>query len=567
MPGYCNIPFYLRRPGGCMSGYPNQGGYGAMMNNFWLQNALINQAADAYPYGFITNFTGERPQAAMLDPNIPYPMALSMQQSMSGLDSLATCSLQEAYEIGASLAQRTILQEKFTNLQANVTGLVTQLEELSKTEGLSPEQKNTVLQFLKTAKMIQKTLLDIQANTGATLSAASGQINELSKVFDTLKARSIELAKLISEGGTGTVPGDSGDVTTTPPGEAVPPAQGSSLSELEKEYKETLEPLVAKVLSECDETMTDDERNSVMAKIKELKKAIETQKAAKTEGEGAQTEEEKKAALENIKKLYNEINETVALVIENHQVKQVYNQLGVDNAVEGILDPNNERITDEERNAVVKAKQEYDKAMKEKDNLLAKQVALNNLIKAIQKIDEKTAKEAATICQNIYKYTDGIDFTGEQEPLLEAEVKKINEYNVTDVFEKWHNSEYLKKSGDAGGLMETVFGEFKTNSEKKKELAEHVLAEFEKVAQKRNIDISPEAAVIRSQIKNTAWYSMPWDYKAIYSAFNSIAGKLCPNLVTEVDRQAEQARAEAERQRTAAEEQARKAQQQQQTQQ
>ncbi len=508
-----------------------------MYRNTALKDSLVSGALASYPYGYTTNFTGQNVQAAMLDTNIPYPMAVGINNGINGIFQYQ--NPQDAFAAGAAAGRRTVLITEFSTLQSGVQALITGLENLSKAQGVTAAQKTEIARLIGIANKILAALEKIQNNRNEQVSVALQEVEALKGLFVQLKGQAEELATKIASGNTTpTTPTDNNTPTVDVDGDnGIPEATGETLEDIQNQYKTELVPLINQVLTECRDTMTPQERQTVINKVKELKQAIKDKKE-----------------VEEVKKIYNEIVEMVGKHMENAPFISAYKEAGIGEAIKEIMDPNNKEVSAADKAAVKKAKAKYDAEMKKPNNATGKEDAFEALYKAIQKIDEKGTAEAGKICSKIYELANGTDWTSSQEAALESTIKSINQYKVIDILDQWTNGGYVSATGDKYGLMETVFGEFKAQPKVKKELAEHMLKQLEAVAKKRKVNISAEAGIIRGEIKDTSFFSV-WNYSAIYNAFNSIHAKL-GNPITDVDRQAAAVKQEAVEQQTPADEQA-----------
>ena len=533
-------PYLYRRH--CCGGNPyftngSQNELALMYRNFALKNTLVTNTLNTYPYGLVTNFTGQNAQCTMLDPNIPYPMAVGINNGINGIVPFS--NPQEAFAAGVADGQRAVLVSEFSKLQGSVQGLITGLENLAKTKGITAAQKAEITRLIGIANKILAALEKIQNNRNEQVSVALQEVEALKGLFVQLKGQAEELATKIASGNTTpTTPTDNNTPTVDVDGDnGIPEATGETLEDIQNQYKTELVPLINQVLTECRDTMTPQERQTVINKVKELKQAIKDKKE-----------------VEEVKKIYNEIVEMVGKHMENAPFISAYKEAGIEEAIKEIMDPNNKEVSAADKAAVKKAKAKYDAEMKKPNNATGKEDAFEALYKAIQKIDEKGAAKAGEICAKIYELANGTDWTSSQEAALKSTIKSINQYKVIDILDQWVNGGYVSATGDNYGLMETVFGEFKAQPSVKKELAEHMLKQLEAVAKKRKVNISAEAGIIRGEIKDTSFFSV-WNYSAIYNAFNSIHAKL-GNPLTDVDKQAAEVKQQAAEQQTPADEQA-----------
>ncbi len=183
-------------------------------------------------------------------------------------------------------------------------------------------------------------------------------------------------------------------------------------------------------------------------------------------------------------------------------------------------------ISSEDKEAIKKKKQEIDTAFEtrtpeEVEELIAE---LDELVQeAIVRASNKPFEDAADICKNIAAAAEGIDWNSSQEKVIKEEVSKINSKNVVAVFDQWSRNDYNSITGDKGGMMQTIFGEFKAQPKEKQELAEHILDALEEAAkeQGKTEEIARQVAVIKGQIKDAGLLHI-WDYGKIYNAFNTI---------------------------------------------
>lgn len=535
--GISNPYCYVRSP---YQDNGTQNEYVLMYRNAALKDSLVRGALASYPYGYATNFTGQNVQAAMLDTNIPYPMAVGINNGINGIFQYQTP--QDAFAAGAAAGRRTILITEFSTLQSGVQTLITELENLSKAQGVTAAQKTEIARLINIANQILAALEKVQNNRNEEVVVALRQVEALKGTFVQLKGQAQELATKIANGNatptTPTTPTDGNTPIVDVDGEGgIPESTGETLEEIQNQYKSELLPIINQVMAECKDTMTPQEREAVVNKVKELKQAIK---------DGKEVDE--------VKQIYNELVAMVGQHMENAPFIRAYKEAGIDEAIQEINNTNNTEISAVDRAAVTAAKAKYDAEMKKQKNATGKEDALKALYEAIKKIDEKTAEKAGKICSKIYELANGTDWTSSQEAALESTIKSINQYKVIDILDQWTNGGYVSATGDNYGLMQTVFGEFKAQPKVKKELAEHMLKQLEEVAKKRKVNISAEAGIIRGEIKDTSFFSV-WNYSAIYNAFNSIHAKL-GNPITDVDRQAAAVKQEAVEQQTPADEQA-----------
>lgn len=523
-----------------------QNEYALMLRNNELQRQQLYYTQSTYPYGLVTNFTGT-PRCTTIDTNIPYPMAVRMNNSLNGGLNLVTATPEEVKASVSNFVKTSALQNKFQALQASIPAMISSLTSLAQTNGLTAAQKNEINKYIKVAEQIQATLEKIQNNKNEQVSVALEQVEALCGLYTELQEKAAKLAQSIASGSTTTPETNNNETVTTPEtnieGGTVPEATGETLDEIKNQYKTELVPVINQVLNECKDTMTAQDRKAVIDKVKELKQAIKDKKE-----------------VEEVKRIYNELTKMLEKHIENAPIIAAYKEVGIGEAIKEIMAPDNKEVSAADKAAVKKAKARYDAEMKKSDNAVAKQDALEALYKAIQKIDEKGAAKASKICSKIYSLANGTDWTSSQEAALRSTVLGINKYLVIDVLDQWVNKNYPAKTGDNGGIMETIFGEFKSKHGVKRELAEHMLKQLEAVAAKRKVDISAEAAVIRGEIKQSSTYiewatQYTWNYSAIYNAFNEIHAKL-GNPITDVDKQAAAVKQEAAEQQTPADEQA-----------
>ena len=529
----------------CCGGSPyftngSQNELALMYRNGELKNTLVSDTLSSYPYGYTTNFTGKNVQCAMLDTNIPYPMAVGINNGIHGIFQYR--NPQEAFAAGAADGQRTVLVTEFSKLQSGVQALIAGLENLAKTQGITAAQKAEIARLIGIANKILAALEKIQNNRNEQVSIALQEVEALKGSFAELKGQAEELATKIANGNTNpttpTTPTSDTPIVDVSGDNVIPEATGETLEEIQNQFKTELAPIINQVLTECKDTMTAQERQTVVNKVNELKQAIKDKKE-----------------VEEVKKIYNEIVALVGQHMENAPFITAYKEAGIGEAIKEIMEPDNKEVSAADKAAVKRAKAKYDAEMKKPNNATGKQDALEALYEAIRKIDEKSAAKAGKICSKIYELANGVDWTSSQESELKNTIKsKINKYNVIDILDQWANGGYISATGDNNGLMETVFGEFKAQPSVKKELAEHMLQQLEAVAKKRKVNISAEAGIIRGEIKNTSLFSV-WNYSAIYNAFNSIHAKL-GNPLTDVDKQAAAVKQEAAEQQTPADEQA-----------
>lgn len=108
--------------------------------------------------------------------------------------------------------------------------------------------------------------------------------------------------------------------------------------------------------------------------------------------------------------------------------------------------------------------------------------------------EQKAYAQALNICKDIYVAIDGL---GTDEEKLDAAIMSINKDNVVFVMDKWLLS-YQDKTGD-DSLMETIYDDIFSGDDRKK-YTEHILNALKEKADELGIDISPEQAVVESQL-------------------------------------------------------------------
>ncbi len=112
----------------------------------------------------------------------------------------------------------------------------------------------------------------------------------------------------------------------------------------------------------------------------------------------------------------------------------------------------------------------------------------------------------------------------------------INKDNVIFVMDKWL-LDYQQKTGD-DSLMETIYDDIFSGDDRKK-YTEHILNALKEKADELGIDISPEQAVVESQLSR--WWR---NDGAIYNAMMDIHAKLTNiPLVDEAGEEAAQVKA------------------------
>ena len=129
--------------------------------------------------------------------------------------------------------------------------------------------------------------------------------------------------------------------------------------------------------------------------------------------------------------------------------------------------------------------------------------------------EQEAYSQALNICKDIYVAIDG---PGTDEEKLDAAIMSINKDNVIFVMDKWLLS-YQDKTGD-DSLMETIYDDIFSGDDRKK-YTEHILNALKEKADELGIDISPEQAVVESQLGR--WWRN--DGK-IYQAIMDIHAKL-----------------------------------------
>ena len=129
--------------------------------------------------------------------------------------------------------------------------------------------------------------------------------------------------------------------------------------------------------------------------------------------------------------------------------------------------------------------------------------------------EQKAYTQALDICKNIYVAIDG---PGTKEEMLDAAIMSINKDNVIFVMDKWL-LDYQARTGD-DSLMETIYDDIFSGDTRKK-YTEHILTALRAKADELGIDISPEQAVVESQLGR--WWRN--DGK-IYQAIMDIHAKL-----------------------------------------
>ncbi len=142
--------------------------------------------------------------------------------------------------------------------------------------------------------------------------------------------------------------------------------------------------------------------------------------------------------------------------------------------------------------------------------------------------EQKAYTKALEICKDIYVAVDGI---GTDEEKLDNAIMSIDKDNVVFVLDKWLLS-YQQKTGD-DSLIETIYDDIFSGSDRKK-YTEHILNALKEKADELGIDISPEQAVVESQLSR--WWRNDGE---IYQAIMDIHAKLTNiPLVDDVDAEA-----------------------------
>lgn len=129
--------------------------------------------------------------------------------------------------------------------------------------------------------------------------------------------------------------------------------------------------------------------------------------------------------------------------------------------------------------------------------------------------EQQAYKKALEICKDIYVAIDGPGTDCEK---LDTAIMSINKDNVIFVMDKWL-LDYQQKTGD-DSLMETIYDDIFSGDDRKK-YTEHILNALKEKADELGIDISPEQAVVESQLSR--WWR---NDGAIYNAMMDIHAKL-----------------------------------------
>lgn len=503
----------------------------AMQEQSWIQRGLG-------PYGWTSNIGGNI-QFNTYDPDMPLENVIQLQRMNQdpnynpGLDIYYRMS--EMFEnstynndmaqIAANAensANRTILKIEYRSLQRNIPALISSIDKLLETEGLKPEDKKGLEKIKKQTEDLKKkmeTMAETSSNKKVTdaIEEVEAMEGELLKLKEAAVKIAEKIAAYIKEE-EDTNPNE--DVDPVTPGEDVNPVtpgndenpvnpieeeEDLTVEELKIKYNEELKKEANKLLKEKD--LHPEDKQTITEKIQALETAISENKP-----------------VEELTEMYNELIELLNTVQQKLTVKNNFDELT--KTYEKMLKENKDDISEEDKQAITKQSKELEAAIKA-NKPLEEQVELYNKLYELvcnvaQKVVDKPAKDALEICSEIYKAANGIDWSNSNEYKIKEAVAKINEKNVIEVLDQWSQNNYNKSTGDTC-ILETIFGEFKTDSKTKRLLAYTFINALKKAAEKlgKSNEIAKHIAVIEGEIDRTGLLQT-WDYSAIYSSFNKI---------------------------------------------
>ena len=309
-------------------------------------------------------------------------------------------------------------------------------------------------------------------------------------------------------------PATSTPTTSTPVADGVDSADEAQTVEQVKElYEKDLQKDIDEMIK--DPNISAEDKKALEEKKKELEKAIEENKP-----------------LDEIKRLFNELSQlmvdTISRMEETKSAKDAKELKSLltnaTNLVRNIRQYNKDYKKYTDRADRVKLSDKMQELMnavasrQPKDEIKRIYNELNALFTSIKGNVDKYITQADGICGAILKASDGVDWCWpwsgdtDSEKAIKASVNKINKTNVRAVLNRW-NDVFKPSTGDSC-LLETIYGEFKTDSSSKTEITQKLTKAIEEYAKSKGAlnKVSGQLQIINGD----------GSYSAKYNAFNKI---------------------------------------------
>ncbi len=502
----------------------------AMQQQSWINRGLG-------PYGWASNI-GDSIQFNSYNPDMPldtviqlqrmnqdpnYNPGLDMYYRLSAMneDSIYNDSFAQIAENAQNSANRTILKIKYRSLQRNIPALISSIDKFLKTEGIKPEDKKDLEKIKKQTEALKKKMEEMaETSADKKLTEAIEEVEAINGELLKLKQSAVKIAEKVSAYIQETEENAEEEVQETPSGDPEQPVveeenpiptidddENLTVETFTKKYNEELKKETDKFLKENEKEIHPEDKKAITEKTKALEKAISENKP-----------------VEELTEMYNELAELLNTVQQKLVVKTNFNELK--KTYEKMFEENKDDVMEEDKNAIEAKAKALEEAIKANKPLEEQVEIYNELYELVcntaQKVMDKPAKDALEICSEIYKASNGVDWTNSNEYKLKEAVNRINEKNVIEVLDQWSQNNYNKSTGDSC-LLETIFGEFKTDAKTKRMLAYHIINALKEAAEKlgKYNEIAKHIAVIEGEIDRTGFFQM-WDYSAIYESFNKI---------------------------------------------
>lgn len=495
----------------------------------YLNGTQRAMASIFYPYVFATPWgigsydTDTSPEDAAAMTQMMYDPYHLPQIRVQGAGGDASAAIDNAKQQGSVQGKQIILKNGYNYLVSNTANIIASADKHLKSSTITDEQKKELQEFKKKAEELQKKIEEFKKNSpNKTVDVAIGEMEALEAEYDALYKQIKEFNDKVTAGqnpnGNNGVDGNDGvNGNDGHDGNDGTPEVHDTES-LKKAYDESVKQTIDDIMK--NDKVSAEDKKKLEEKQKELEKAIEENKP-----------------YEELKKIYDELGEMITGIqdkikkaeeAEEKQKEQAKKDLAdkcekLNENISTLLQEDISLVPKKDKKALKEAQKELQEAIaagKSQEELNDIYTKINGIYTRIQHTSGALKQEATNIAEQISQAAKGADIDSSQEDIIYNNVKKLNSKNIMAFLHIW-DRDFKKNHGDDRCVLETIFDEFRLNSDVKKELSTHILTAMEGYAKNNGIynQVGSKIAAVRALCKDLGLFTR---YAPIYAQFNEM---------------------------------------------